>query len=48
LKLPFGTNAGGIALENALLLHAAAWNVSERDRPQFLAARDFALRLLAP
>jgi hypothetical protein len=38
-----------LALENALLLlFAAAWNASERDRPQLLAAQDFALRLLAP
>jgi hypothetical protein len=38
-----------LALENALLLLlAAAWNTSERDRPQLLAAQDFALRLLAP
>jgi hypothetical protein len=38
-----------LALENALLLlFAAAWTASERDRPQLLSAQDFALRLLAP
>lgn len=50
--LPPGENRHAcfeVSLDNALLLlYAAAWNGSMRDRPYLLAGQGFALKLIAP